>query len=87
MDLIQPCEQSISDFDIINDKLLFICDKELKNPKSVKFEPCLEKLILFYCDNNKLENVAPEFTKEKIDSYINEFKDMEEFYQNFRGRK
>ena len=83
MDLIQPCEQSISDFDIINDKLLFICDKELKNPKSVKFEPCLEKLILFYCDNNKLENVAPEFTKEKIDSYINEFKDMEEFYQNF----
>ena len=100
MDLIQPCEQSLSDFDIINDKLLFICDKELKNPKSAKFEPCLDKLILFYCDNNKLinqeiienkkqnqnpnqENVVPEFNKEKIDSYINDFKDMEEFYQNF----
>ena len=100
MDLVQPCEQGISDFDIINDKLLFICDKELKNPKSVKFEPCLDKFVFFYCKNNKLikpenqenqenqnkiqENDTEEFNKEKIDSYINNFKDMEEFYQNFK---
>ena len=98
MDLVQPCEQGISDFDLINDNLLFICDKETKNQKCVKFEPSLEKFVLFYCDNNKLikqenqekqnqnqnqENAVPEFNKDLIDSYYNNFKEMEEFYQNF----
>ena len=98
MDLVQPCEQGISDFDLVNDNLLFICDKETKNQKCVKFEPSLEKFVLFYCDNNKLikqenqekqnqnqnqENAVPEFNKDLIDSYYNNFKEMEEFYQNF----
>ena len=54
MNFIQPCEQSISEFDMINDKLLFICDKELKNQKFNKFEPSLEKIVLFHCANEKL---------------------------------
>ena len=106
MNFIQPCEQGISEFDQINDKLMFICDKELKNQRFSKFEPCLEKIVLFHCPNDKLikgentninmttqvqstkinqiqENEGTEFTKEQIDIYNNNFKEMEEFYQNF----
>ena len=106
MNFIQPCEQGISEFDKINNKLLFICDKEVKNQKISKFEPCLEKIVLFYCANDKLikgentnnnmttqvqstkvnqmqENEVPEFNKEQIECYKNNFKEMEEFYQNF----
>ena len=104
MNLIQPCEQNISDFDLINDKLLLLCDKELKHQKSVKFEPSIEKIVLFYCNNDKLikedetNNMNPQiqnnknqvqeneiigFNKEQIESYKNNFNEMEEFYQNF----
>ena len=105
MDFIQPCEKGISDFDIINDKLLFICDKEMKNQKFVKFEPSLEKIVLFHCANDKLikegnvnnnvttqfqsgknnyiEENNEEFNKEQIETFKNDFKEMEEFYQNF----
>ena len=54
MEFIPPCEKGISDFDIINEKLLFICDKEIKSQKITKFEPCLEKIVLFHCSNDKL---------------------------------
>ena len=101
---IQPCEQNKSLFDEINDKLLFLCDKEQKDSKFVKFNSFLEKIVYFYCDNSKLfpektvpQNPIPtpsrgsimpviapdEFTKSEVEDYINKYKDLEEFYQNF----
>ena len=97
MNFIQPCEQGISDFDIINDKLLFICDKETKYQKLVKFEPCLEKLVLLYCSNDKLikeENVNNNMTTmDHITKYNNQTIDegegfnkeqIEEYKNNFK---
>ena len=105
MEFIQPCEKEIPDFDIINEKLLFICDRELKTQKMTKFEPSVEKIVLFHCSNDKLiktenvntntnnaiqvqnaktqENNVEEFNLEQIEKYNNDFKEMEEFYQNF----
>ena len=59
INFIQPCEQNKSLFDEINDKLLFLCDKEQKDKVFVKFNSFFEKIVYFYCDNSKLfpENI------------------------------
>ena len=69
MDFIQPSEKGVSDFDIINDKLLFICDKEIKQQKIIKFESCLDKMVLLFCDINKLitsENLTTQLQNNKF---------------------
>ena len=101
---IPPCEQSKSYLEELNDKLLFLCDKEQKDNKFTKFNSFLEKIVYFYCDNSKLfpEKIIPqnpvptsgkgghqpiivtdEFTKNEVEDYINNYKILEEFYQNF----
>ena len=62
IDFIQPCEQNKSIYEDINDKLLFLCDKEQKDYKFIKFNSFLEKIVYFYCDNSKLisENTVPQ---------------------------
>ena len=98
IDFVQPCEQNISDFDKINDKLLFLCDKEQKDHIFIKFNSFLEKIVYLYCNNSKLihENetfirplgnnpnfIEEKFTLPQIEEYKNNFKTMEDFYQNF----
>ena len=60
INLAQPCEQGVSDFELINNKLLFICEKEPKNQKFIKFDSCLEKFVYFYCQNEKLKKIKDE---------------------------
>ena len=96
----QPCEQNKSDFDEINDKLLFLCDKEHKDFKFIKFNSFFEKIVYFHCDDSKLfpenanppntlpvgavQNIgSPVLTKKEVEEYKNNFKILEDFYQNF----
>ena len=101
IDFVEPCEQNISYFDKINQKLLFLCDKEQRDNIFFKFNSFLEKMVYFYCDNSKLihedennavrppnignnQNIQIEkFTTTQIKEYKNNFKKLEEFYQNF----
>ena len=54
INFVQPCEQNKSNFEEISDKLLLLCDKELKDNTFLKFNSFLEKIVYFYCDDSKL---------------------------------
>ena len=99
LNFTQPCEKNQTLFEEINEKLLFLCDKEQKDHIFIKFNSFFEKIVYFYCDNSKIfpENPIPsqigagqynniqepEFTEIQVEEYKNNFKKLEEFYQNF----
>ena len=88
---IQPCEQNKSDFDEINDKLLFFCDKEHKDSKFIKFNSFYEKIVYFHCDDSKLfpesknpPNTLPVGGTQNIAAPTLTKKDIEEYKNNFK---
>ena len=101
MNFIQPCEKNKSNSEELNNKLLLLCDKKLKENIFLKFNSFLEKMIYFYCDNSKLIRENPpqnphnnmgiaaqneqvtEFTETQIEEHKNNFKMLENFYENF----
>jgi hypothetical protein len=88
---VQPCEQNKSDFDEINDKLLFLCDKEHKDLKFIKFNSFFEKIVYFHCDDSKLfpestnhPNTLPVGTVQNMGAPILTKKEVEDYKNNFK---